>query len=79
MPKKSTTEIATRNAKARIMALVLGLPSRPSRTIDTPAKIKAPSTATSANPIMYFIGLDYQPVRPTCAAQFELARKYALV
>ena len=60
MQTNSSTEIATRKAKARIMALVLGLPSRPSRTMDTPANIKAPSTATSANMIKYFMGEDYR-------------------
>jgi hypothetical protein len=74
MHTNKTTEIATRKAKARIMALVLGLPSRPSRTMDTPANIKAASTATSANPIMYFMGHDYRPLRSTRTARAEMTR-----
>jgi hypothetical protein len=79
MQTNSNTEIATRKAKARIMALVLGFPSRPSRTMDTPANIKAHNTATSANPIMYFMGLDYQPPRHRESADFELTRGSKLV
>jgi hypothetical protein len=79
MHTNNSTEMATRKAKARIIALVLGLPSRPSRTMATPANIKAHNTATSANPIMYFMGLDYQPLRATRAARFELPRGSKLV
>ncbi len=61
MNRNSATEIATRAASARIMLPVLGLPSRPSRSMKTPAEASAPRMPTNASAIRIFMRQDYPP------------------
>ncbi len=57
----SSTDKATRRASARIMLPVLGLPSRPSRTMNTPADNSAPRMPTNATASRIFMRADYPP------------------
>jgi len=63
MHSSSRTDSATRTASARIMFVVLGLPARPSRSMNTPAETSAARMATKASATRIFMTANYRPRR----------------